>query len=115
MHVTAGVVGATGALTGGFAAPSVVVAGLHAIGFGTGGIGAGTIAAGTMSSAAIANGGGVVAGGVIATAQSIGATGTLAYMAVPALVPFGGAILAGGACAGAVYGGWKLAQLLMTK
>ena len=91
------------------------MAGLHAIGFGTGGIGASTIAAGAMSTAAVANGGGVVAGGVIATAQSIGATGTLAYLGVPALVPFSGAILVGGVGVGVVYGGWKLAQLLMTK
>jgi len=96
--------GGVGALVGA-ATPTVAVAGVHAIGFGTGGIVAGSAAAGMMSTSAVASGGGVASGGMIATLQSIGATST--FVAGPVTMAVGGAVI-GVLCVGAGYGGYKL-------
>eukprot|EP01129_Flabellula_baltica_P017606 TRINITY_DN9808_c0_g1_i1.p1 TRINITY_DN9808_c0_g1~~TRINITY_DN9808_c0_g1_i1.p1 ORF type:complete len:166 (+),score=31.19 TRINITY_DN9808_c0_g1_i1:51-548(+) len=61
-----------GFLSGIILTPIVITAGLGVIGFGSGGVIAGSLAASLQSSS-------TVAGGLFATAQSIGATGSLAY------------------------------------
>eukprot|EP01123_Difflugia_compressa_P008468 TRINITY_DN252_c0_g1_i1.p1 TRINITY_DN252_c0_g1~~TRINITY_DN252_c0_g1_i1.p1 ORF type:complete len:104 (+),score=32.47 TRINITY_DN252_c0_g1_i1:68-379(+) len=86
---------------GGYLAPYLTVAAVHAFGFGSGGVVAGSTAAAMMSSA-----GPVVAGSTVAVLQSIGAVGALGAAAV-AISSLGGATVAGGA----VYVGLKLLSL----
>ena len=91
--------GAVAAATGAFVAPTVVLWGVGAYGFGSSGILAGSSAAALMSAEASAAGGMIAAGGTVATLQSIGAAGL--GVAGTTSVAIGGGALVGGSIAGA--------------
>lgn len=92
--------GAAG-LAGAAAAPAVATAAVNAVGFGAGGVVAGSLAAsaqGTLPAVHAArlglllnvpncSGAAVASGSVFAAAQSIGATGSLAYLGAGAAIP----------------------------
>ena len=92
--IAAGVAaGVAAGAAGVVAAPAIATAAVGTIGFGPGGIAAGSTAAGMMA----AQGGAVATGSIVAAMQSIGATGTLAYLGGG-----GAAAVAGGV--GVVFG-----------
>ncbi|KAL6060076.1 Interferon alpha-inducible protein 27, mitochondrial, variant 2 [Balamuthia mandrillaris] len=92
--VGAAVLGAAGGgVAAGVAAPACVSAAVGAAGFGSAGVTAGSLAAAIQGSS-------VASGGLFAACQSIGATGSLAYLGSAGLLVVGGAALIGAAAVG---------------
>ncbi|KAL6059210.1 Interferon alpha-inducible protein 27, mitochondrial [Balamuthia mandrillaris] len=101
--VGAAVLGAAGGgVAAGVAAPACVSAAVGAAGFGSAGVTAGSFAAAIQGSS-------VASGGLFAACQSIGATGSLAYLGSAGLLVVGGAALIGAAAVGTgIYVGANL-------